>query len=185
MAKTVTAPWGAKFADASSWRNWMTYHLLRHPDHAHAYPRGHDFVLRSTISVAREHEYLHSHLSQSAQHEHDRPWHVLEVLEKEEDMKTLELKVTVRALTDPDAELVKILSNATDSGLATLMSRRGGSALTVTKLERADGQEIGLEAKFEEYWRDNCCEGDHGSADEKWAARHAFFYAVKLMKEKK
>lgn len=181
----MTAPWGAKFADASSWRNWMTYHLLRHPDHKHAYPAGHDFVLRSTISVAREHERLHLGFF----HDHDRPWHVLE---KEEDMKTLELKVTVSG-SDPDGTLAQMLKYATslagspaiDTTVATLTPRSGGSALTVTKLERADGQEIGLEAKFEEYWRDNCCEGDHGSADEKWAARHAFFYAVKLLKEKK
>jgi hypothetical protein len=97
---------------------------------------------------------------------------------RSEDMKTQELKITV-AGADPDGTLAALVQRG------DIWLKSGMHSLTVTKVERADGQEIGLEAEFEAYWRDNCCEGDHGSSDEKWAARHAFFYAVKLMKEKK
>lgn len=37
----------------------LTRHLLAHPDHAPNYPAGHDFVLRSTADVHREHERQH------------------------------------------------------------------------------------------------------------------------------
>jgi hypothetical protein len=144
----------------------MTDHLHHHPDHHRAFPAGHDFTLVSTIDIARKHEALHLGFF----HEHDRPWHVLE---KEEDMKTLDLKVTVSG-SDPDGTLATMIQRG-DTWL-----KNGQYSLSLTKVERADGQEIGLEAAFEEYWRGNVGEkhGDDAS-DEKLYARQAFLYAAK------
>lgn len=41
-------------------RSELITHLHTHPDHAWRYPAGHDFVLESTVDIARLHRHLHS-----------------------------------------------------------------------------------------------------------------------------
>jgi hypothetical protein len=186
--------------DDQSWRSWITGHLRTHPDHARHYQPGYDFTLRSTVDIGREHERWHDgpgafvtheherwHDGPGAfvTHEHDRPYRVIVLKENEmTEKKRLELKVTVEG-ADPDGALAKILKTATPSGVATLLSRKGTEGLNVTKVERADGQAIGLEAHFEQYWAENHCEGDDGEEGEKSWAREAFFYGVRWAKEQK
>jgi hypothetical protein len=94
--------------------------------------------------------------------------------------KTLDLKVTVEA-PDPDGTLAKMLSQT-----APVLAG-GVYALTVTHVERADGQAIGAEAAFEEYWEETHTgrEGTDWSSGEKLEALDAFLYGLRYAKEKK
>jgi hypothetical protein len=92
--------------------------------------------------------------------------------------KTLDLKVTVSG-EDPDGTLAAM----TRAGANPVRLSSGGYTLKVTNLERADGQPFGLEAAFEEYWRETHCEGYDDTAPEKTEARDAFLYGVNYGKE--
>jgi hypothetical protein len=164
---------------SAGWRSWVIRHLLTHPDHAPRYPKGHDFVLRGTADIGREHERWHDDRSTWRtpgvwRHEHERPWRVSVMKEKSMEKKTLELKVTVSG-QDPDGTLATM-------NRETLRLHAGPYALKVTKVERADGQAFGLEAAFEEYWAECHCEGDDEEAEKSWA-REAFLYGVKYGRE--
>lgn len=167
-------PWDEP-STGQSWRSWVTGHLLHHPDHRSRFPAGHDFVLVPTIDVARKHERLHDGLL-SLMHEHDRPWRVPE---KEESVK-LDLKVTVTQAgnADPDAVLAKMRKD-------DLWLTASPYKLPVTKVERADGQELGVDSAFEEWWQESHCEDDAGTAEEKDWAREGMLFGMKYRQRNK
>jgi hypothetical protein len=167
----------------SGWRSWIIRHLHEHPDHAGNYPRGHDFVLLGTVDIAREHEHWHDNRSTFATHEHERPWRVMvkEDSEMAGNRKMLDLKVTVAASPgeDPDSVLDGILKRSPKDRVNLMQLRYGMQVLEVTKIERADGQEFGLEAAFEEYWRGLSKE----TATVKEESRNAFMDGARWRKE--
>jgi hypothetical protein len=178
MADPVVPPWNQEvpLRGMASWRAWMTDHLRNHPDHHRRFPAGHDFTLVPTIDIARQHERLHDAYLR-LQHEHDRAWRVLGK-EKEEDMsKALDLKVTVSG-DDPDATLAKMYKP-----YLRLTSRL--NSLKVIKVERADGQPLGLEAEFEQRWAELHGEGGEADAADKEWARDFFFTGVKVGRDSK
>jgi hypothetical protein len=83
----------------------------------------------------------------------------------------LKLKVTVTG-DNPDR------TAALMSRLHTQVLSAGPYKLTVTCVERADGQPLGAEAEFEEWWAESHCEGDDGEPQEKSWALEAFLYAL-------
>jgi hypothetical protein len=170
--------------DGGSFRSWITNHLRTHPDHAWFYQPGFDFAQDSSVNIARAHEWWHNNRSTFATHEHERPWRVL--VRKGNAMKTkrLELKVTVEG-EDPDGTLAAMTRQGPHPRPYTAQIQYGTRSLPVVKVERADGQAIGLEAHFEQYWAENHCEGDDGEEAEKSWAREAFFYGVRWAKEQK
>ena len=94
----------------------------------------------------------------------------------------LKLRVRVNHPHGADAVCAKIVQDIdTDaSGKATIGQTRlagAGFAIPVISMERADGQPFGLEAEFEDYWRETHCEGDDGT-EGKNEARGAFMYGV-------
>ena len=96
--------------------------------------------------------------------------------------KTLDLKVTVED-PDPDGRLAAIIGE--DLSLKGSPSGRG---IRVTHVERADGQPIGAEEAFEEYWAESHTglrEGTDWSNGEKLEALDAFLYGLRYAKEKK
>lgn len=102
------------------------------------------------------------------------------------DQKTLDLKVTVES-SDPDAALAKILS-LDGRQLFLGVPDRSVWQVRVTSVERADGQPIGAEEAFEEYWAESHTglrEGTDWSNGEKLEALDAFLYGLRYAKEKK
>jgi hypothetical protein len=95
--------------------------------------------------------------------------------------KSLDLKITV-AGEDPDATLRHIIQTSPRNNPALLTTVNKTMPLSVVKIERADGQPIGLEAEFEEYWQEYSQgrERENPYGYEKGSARDAFMYAVKL-----
>ena len=96
--------------------------------------------------------------------------------------KTLDLKVTVTCSDlDPDAVLARM-----DKDQIRLSATGTAYTLKVTSVERADGQEFGLEAEFESWWQDNQDPDDSTVYDASYKdwARDAFLYGVKYAKGK-
>lgn len=166
---------------SSSWRSWVIRHLLTHPDHAPRYPRGHDFVLRGTADIGREHERWHDDRSTWRTHEHDRPWRVSVMKEKSMEKKTLELTVTVSG-EDPDAALAAMTRQGPHPRPHVAQIQYGTRSLNIVEMKRADGQPFGLDAEFEAYWAGACGEGDIDDNTVKSWAREAFLYGVKYGK---
>lgn len=167
-------------------RNKLVNHLHTHPDHAWRYRAGHDFVLISNEDVRREHERLHLGLRNRdfpgrADHRHEPGTETEE--ERYTARRTLGLKVTV-AGEDPDGTLAKILELAPRNRDNLMQLKYSSCSLDVVGVERADGQQIGLEAEFEEYWTEYNQDNRDGY-NEKAAARDAFMYAYKLVKGKR
>jgi hypothetical protein len=182
VADSLVPPWDRDFPSGrEQWRAWVTDHLHHHPDHHHWYPKGHNFTLVSTMDIAREHERLHLGFF----HDHDRAWRVL-TKEKEESMSKLDLHVTV-AGDDPDGYLARLKHRTGTAGRLIIASAPLSTSLglTITSVERADGQPLGLESAFETWWAELHGEGDDADSpvDKEWA-RDAFLYGVKLGKEK-
>lgn len=153
----------------------LTRHLHTHPDHARRYPAGHDFVLRGTQDVAAEHQRWHADRSTFVTHLHEQ---MLKVpgekgYKSMSERKTLDLKVTVAA-GDPDGELSQMLARSPKTRVNLCQLRYGVLSVDVVKIERADGQPFGVEAEFEEYWRDSHCEDADEESSEKTWARDAF-----------
>lgn len=154
------------------YRNRLVQHLQQHADHRSRYKKNpSNFGAMTSWAIELEHWRLH-----------DCPWphharNDLRTGKEEEDMKELELKVTVAGY-DPDAVLAAILRNKAQAG-AALMSHLGTNALDVTRIERADGQPAGLEAEFEEYWKGYASMHGGASYNEKASARDVFLYAAK------
>jgi hypothetical protein len=164
----------------STWpgkRTWLTGHLHEHPDHAWYYHAGHDFVLRSTADIAQEHERLHAMTAAGTArnlHRHGDSGKEKRVTEKK---RTLDLLVTVEG-EDPDGWLALMLKEN-----LRLTASPSGRGIKVVKLARADGQEIGLEAAFEEWWQDQ--EPGERDAEIRDLAHAAFMYGAGYGREKK
>jgi hypothetical protein len=99
----------------------------------------------------------------------------------------LKLKLTVRVQNPNGADYVvaKIARDIDDdaTGKAAIGQTRlagGGFAVPVIAMERADGQPLGMESEFLEYWHDTHCEGDDEESTAKNEARAAFMYGVQF-----
>ena len=163
-------------------RGELIRHLRQHPDHARLWPEDHDFRNTSAAALARCHERLHEGLlSLMPHHHHD----LSTTRQKEKDMKTLKLDVTVAPWysgspeKDPDAILAQMLAEVPANNNLMLRANNGKS-LRVTHVARADGQPIGLESAFEAYWNGEVgSESGDEDSDEKVYARQAFMYAAR------
>lgn len=175
-----TAPWGTTPEERQRWMTRMTDHLDNHPDHEmHRRDRP---PVWEPPDLEREHERLHAQALPygGAQHYHAEELHVRGAKELASRMNankvsTLDLKVTVED-TDPDGQLATILREE-----VVLRGKQTGRGVKVTKVERADGQPVGAEAEFEEYWTEmhSTREGTDWDSGEKLEARDAFMYAVR------
>lgn len=97
--------------------------------------------------------------------------------------ETLELKVTVRGKNlDRNLLSVQRVIGYADNFLG-LVRAAETPAVSVVKIERADGQEIGLRYEFESWWEENRCEGDAYLAHEKSDAWAAFKFGYELGQE--
>lgn len=105
------------------------------------------------------------------------------------EYQELDLKLRVRVQNSNGADYVvariarDIDTDAT--GKAAIGQTRlagGGFAVPVLSVERADGQPLGMEAEFIEYWHDTHCEGDDEESIAKDEARAAFMYGVRFGK---
>jgi hypothetical protein len=178
-------------------RVWVTRHLF-HLDHAPRYRAGDDFADRTTRAIFEEHERLHDETG--VWHQHARPWRVFSYSgsawslygkqesgeqERQSMSERRSLELTVTVVSDdpyPDAVLGKMGKRV----WLTDFAGRSGATLKVAKVERADGQPIGLESEFEQWWRDTRLDGEDDDEDKKDWARAAFMYAAaKYAKEDK
>lgn len=153
-------------------------HLLTHPDHKHSSVAGRNFEYYTIGSIMQLHDRLHMTPG--------KPWAHKDEGDSMIDQKTLDLKVTVES-SDPDAALAKIQS-LDDRQLFLGVPDRSVWQVRVTSVERADGQPIGAEEAFEEYWAESHTglrEGTDWSNGEKLEALDAFLYGLRYAKEKK
>lgn len=181
LAQAAQLPTGFKWAyekiaegepvegTASEERLRLIAHLHGHPGHAHRYPAGLDFALRGTNSILQEHRSRHLPRQDPGHDEND-----LSTGEKEKEMasyKELDLKVTVISSDDdPDKVLGELAGSA-----FMLKASPSGRCLSVIRIERADGQPLGLEAAFEKYWNAHASE----TPTVKEAVRDAYLAAAK------
>ena len=89
--------------------------------------------------------------------------------------ETMTLSVTVSG-TDLDDQLYRVI---TDPGGMRLRGLYKGS-VTVEKIARTDGVEIGLESEFEQWWSEVHAWPDDEESPEKMWAREAFQWGVKF-----
>lgn len=100
------------------------------------------------------------------------------VPQKEDQL--LELKVTVRMPWHPVADLdERVARIAADKGGVMLAGRENDVSVDVASVERADGQALGLEAEFRQYWEETHSESDPVLRAE---AHSAFLYGHRLGK---
>jgi hypothetical protein len=99
----------------------------------------------------------------------------------------LKIRVRVSHPNGADAVCGKIARDIDGdaAGKATIGQTRlagAGFAVPVISMERADGQPLGMEGEFTEYWHDTHCEGDDEESIAKGEARAAFMYGVQYGK---
>lgn len=101
------------------------------------------------------------------------------VPQKEDQL--LELKVTVRMPWHPVADLDdRVARIAADKGGVMLSGREDDVSVDVASVERADGQVLGLEAAFREYWEETHVAEDEPDPVLRAEARDAFMYGHRL-----
>lgn len=89
----------------------------------------------------------------------------------------LKIKVLVENLDGADAVVAKLAQGRREK--APSLSGNGWR-VEVTSIERTDGQALGAEGEFEQYWAETHGEGDDEESVAKTEARSAFVYGVKF-----